>query len=243
MKKSDAVILSLMISVLAGGIFAYITSNWWIGLGAVIVFICFFVFCSSSIKKKNGNVSKEDFINTLLVYGKEKSNEYIKMLYPDSVLVDDKIIDGDTVISNNFKFSPLNEEDVAACFRYAKKHGLKNAIIFTNIADKKALNLSYRLDLPISIFNYRKTYSTLKSKGLLPNKSETVLKKRGIKSILNDFAFIPIKYFALSSISTAFFSIFVPLKLYYLAFALINAILGIVVFFLNKRLNDTKKTP
>ena len=81
----------------------------------------------------------------------------------------------------------------------------------------------------------KKLYSLLKTKRILENKSTAVLKKRGLNNILNNLAYVPIKYFALSSISTALLSFVVPMKIYYLIFALINALLGIIVFFLSKR--------
>lgn len=243
MKNSDIVILALMLCFLAGGVFAYITASWAIGFGAIVVFACFFIFCSALKQKSNRYVSREVFITTLLIDGKEKSNVYIKCLYPQAEFRDEKFICDDTLICNLFKFSALNEEDVASCFRYAKKHNLKKVIIFTNNADKKALNLSYRLDMSILVYNYKKFYSMLKSVGVLPDKnSETVLKKQNLKAIISGFAFIPVKYFAWSSISTAFLSIVLPLKLYYLVFAVINAVLGIIVFVLNRKITGAKKT-
>lgn len=242
MKNSDMIILALMLCVLAGGVFAYITASWIIGFGAIVVFICFFIFCSASIKKRNRYISREDFITALLIDGKEKSNLYIKCLYPTAEFRDEKFICDETLICNCFKFSALNEEDVASCFRYAKKHGLKKAVIFTNNADKRALNLSYRLDLPILVYNYKKFYSTLKSGGFLPDKNgERLLKKQNLKAILSGFAFIPVKYFAWSSISTAFLSIFLPMKIYYLVFAVINAVLGIAVCILNRKITEKER--
>lgn len=236
MKKSDIILLSIMISVFLGSILAYFTSSWIIGLLSIMLFCTIICIGFMLIKKKNNYISRDDFVNNLLLLGKEKSNQYIKRLYPDIVEADgNMIIQNETLISNCIKYSALGEEDVAVQYRTCKKLGLSKIIIFTNYADKKAMNLSFRLDIPTTVYPMKKLYSLLKTKRILENKSTAVLKKRGIANILNNLAYVPIKYFALSSISTALLSFVVPMKIYYLIFALINALLGIIVFFLSKR--------
>ncbi len=174
------------------------------------------------------------FLQELLLKGKEKSNEYIRMLFPKCVNGEPMIQDK-TLIINKIRYSPLGEEDIADCYRQTMSNNCDKAIIFANYADKKALNLSFKLPLSVTIYNFRKLYSLLKEKNLLPETASVKLKKRGVKEIISNLRYIPIKYFAISSISTALLSLIVPFKIYYLVFASINALIGITITVINKK--------
>lgn len=236
MKKSDVVILSLMISVLLASILAYFSNSWLIAVLSLIFFLVLFISAFLLKKNRSSNISRDDFVNNILLLGKEKSFEYINLLYPNMQTLDDKYIHGDCLISNNIKYSGLGEEEIAICYRKAKQENLKKIVIFCYFADKKAMSLAYRLSIPTVVYSSKKLYNLLKSKDLLPSKENAILKKKGIKTIFSQLAFIPVKYFAFSSMSSAFLSLIIPFKLYYLIFACINAIIGIVVFFINKRM-------
>lgn len=236
MKKSDIIILSLMLSILLASVLAYFSNSWVIAIFAMLSFLVLLI-CAFLLKtKKSSNISRDDFVNNLLLLGKDKSLDYIRLLYPDLTPLDDKFIHNNSLISNNIRYSGLGEEDIAVCYRKALQEGLNKIIIFCYFADKRAMNLAYRLSIPTVVYSTKKLYNMLKAKKLLPNKQSAILKRKGIKTILSQLAFIPVKYFAFSSMSTAIMSIFIPFKLYYLIFATINACLGIIVFFLNKRL-------
>lgn len=235
MKKSDVIILSIMISVLFASILAYFSNSWLVAILSLIFFLILFISLFLLKKNKTANISRDDFINNLLLLGKDKSTEYIKMLFNDIQPFEDKFVCENALISNNIKYSGLSEEDIAVCYRKAIQNNFYKIIIFCYYADKKAMSLAYRLSVPTVVYSSKKLYNMLRSKKFLPSKEIAVLKKKGIKTILNQFAFIPVKYFAFSSMSSAFLSLIIPFKLYYLIFACINAVLGIIAFFLNKR--------
>lgn len=235
MKKSDVIILSLMISFVLASILAYFSNSWLIAVLSLIFFLVLSISLFLMKKNRTSNISRDDFVNNLLLLGKEKSLEYINLIFPDMQAFEDKYVFEKSLISNNIKYSGLGEEDVAACFRKAKENNFDKIVIFCHYADKKAMSLAYRLSIQTVVYSTKKLYNMLRSKKLLPEKENAILKKKGIKTIFSQLAFIPVKYFAFSSMSAAFLSLFIPFKLYYLIFACINAILGIVVFFLNKR--------
>lgn len=240
MKKSDIIILSIAVCLVSGGMLAYITESFVVGILSAIIFmiISFLIF---SMRKKSNRISKEAFIQDLLLEGKNKSNEYIRKLFPN-ITDGELMIQNSTLIMNKIRYSSIGEEDIADCYRQAITNNCNKVILFSNNADKKALNLSYKLPITITVYNYRKLYSLLKEKDLLPDKPSINLKKRGIKAIILDLRYIPVKYFAISSISTALLSLIVPLRIYYLVFATINAIIGITISIINKKADlHTKK--
>lgn len=233
MKKSDIVILSIAVCLVTGGIIAYITDSLGVGILSAVIFLII-AFLLFSMKKKSNRVSKEVFLQELLLKGKEKSNEYIRMLFPNSTNVE-PIIQDKTLIINKIRYSSIGEEDIADCYRQTVSNNCDKAIIFANNVDKKALNLSFKLPISVTIYNYRKLYSLLKEKNLLPENASVKLKKRGVKEIILNLRYIPIKYFAISSISTALLSLIVPFRIYYLIFATINALIGIAITVINKK--------
>lgn len=233
MKKSDIIILSIAVCLVTGGIIAYITESFIVGILSAIIFLII-AFLLFSMKKNSNRISKEVFIQELLLKGKEKSNKYIRLLFPNCTN-DKPMIQNKTLIINKIKYSSLGEEDIADCYRQAVSNSCDKAIIFANNVDKKALNLSFKLPIKVTIYNYRKLYSLLKEKNLLPENASVKLKKRGIKEIILNLRYIPIKYFAISSISTALLSLIVPFRLYYLIFAAVNVLIGITITIINKK--------
>lgn len=235
MKQSDVILLSIMISVLLSCIFAYLSNSWTVGIIAIIVFFVLSCGALLLIKKRDKGLKKDDFLNNLLLMGKDESDKYLRKLYPDLIQSEARFLSQDRLISNCVKYSALGEEDVASNYRYAKKVNAKEIIIFTHNADKRALNLAYRLDIPTKIINFKNFYKMLKKDNLLPPTNNVLLKRRSLKSVITGLAYIPIKYFAFSCISTAIMSLFVPLKLYYLIFSAINALIGIGAFAIQQK--------
>lgn len=236
MKKSDKLIITVVIFLFSFALLCYLLDNL-IALPLSITISILFLLSVNLIKPKN-NITVDEFAKRILLLGKEESDKLIEKLNPTALKKDFGYISDDLIILNKVKYSPLSEEDVASAYRIAIKEGASEVLLYCLRVDKKALFLINELLIKIKPISIKKMYSSLKKISALPDKPPKI-KRKGIKGLIVGLCYIPSKHFLLISVVLSLMSLVSPIKLYYLIFAFIDALIGLVIEIIKRKALDT----
>ncbi|MBQ7653287.1 MAG: hypothetical protein IJS93_02850 [Clostridia bacterium] len=234
MKKSDLVVFGILTFAFTFSIATYTFKRVWLSLTIAIAFSVAYCCIVLLARKRARFEKKEDFERNLLLSGKPRSNELIKSLYENAQeITPELLLLDDTLVLNAVKYGGIGEEDIASLYRKSLETKANKAIVYMRKIDKNALTLARSLPLKIDFFDLKKLYGKLKENNLLNYVEDAPKARPKLKDVLSGIKGVPPKYFLFTAIACALSSVFLPMKIYYLIVAAINAAFGIVVIIWN----------
>ena len=171
-------------------------------------------------------------ISTSKFFGELFSKKYKTVTRSEFLILKDKEIDKTSyIVLPVFTTPKINGDYVRRAFILAKRHNIKKAVIMCNAFDKDAENvISGIKSVEIKLLDKYSVYKMMEQYNVFPAIEEETAgsptkKKFRINFVLNK---ITASGFFYAALYLSFFSLIVPIKIYYLAAAGINLILGIV---------------
>ena len=237
-KALDKTLLSILSATVLFVLFYTLTDSVILGAIAALLALLSFRFLLHSIRPKTpkDRLSLRDFIRYVLLNGNSVLKSAIELSFPTDATVTDA--DGNTLVTEGekryllyyaFKFGALSEEDVAKCYRLAKKYDAHAIYALTNHAERKALAVTEYVPQRFSVVSAHTVYKYLMKKGLLPTKSCFCRKKTKVS---NFFRIVingsNVKYYLICGLSTSLIALITPFRIYYLTFAFLNLLLAIL---------------
>ena len=212
----------------------YALKRVWLSFTLASAFTVIYACLILLTRKRKKYKSKEDFERELLLKGKDGTNEILKTLYDKASEIEPQyFLDREKLVVNGIKYGGIGEEDVAQIYRKSQALDVKNAVVYMRRIDKNALALARSLPLKFDFFDLKKLYGEMKEKNLLTFAETTPRVRPKIKDVLQGVKNVPPKYFLFTAVTCALTSVFLPMKLYYLIVAGVNAIIGITIIALN----------
>lgn len=239
---TDRIFLSILIFILILCWSLYLTRSFWqsavIGVAATVLINLIWLSVSARLAK-NKTMSRSELFRLLAVMGIEESTMLLYNTLPADMRSELSppafIINGDTLVYNNLKFSPTNEEDIAKMYRICKAKSLIKAVFVAARTDRKLM--TFAAYLGISTFFPDKIYVKryLVRHNALPKAPDSVkvkIPRIKLKELfLTVFDRRKAKYYIFSGIMLLLMSMLTPLKLYYLIFASVPLLLAAISLF------------
>ena len=237
--------LDKILLYLLGSFILYIITYYTVKNIAAAVFISFLlvilfraIFIHLYVKKRNKSViSISDMEKEFALMGKEQTDYILNTVAPYFkpektengffITKDNKLI----YIVPDYKFSPIGADEVAKFYRHAKKNNVSEIWILGKNPPRAVSVLAGNLDLKIKFPQSKKLHSYLHSQNALMPKKRAVKNPRrpNFKNIYNGiFAKNRAKYFALSGLWLAFFSLFGFMRIYYLIMCVLCFVVALI---------------
>ena len=240
MNKLDKVIVFVFGLFFAIITFFVIVKNW---VGAIVIGILVAITVTilsihiSNRTNNKKNITMGEMENELALMG-NKQSEYLLSALPPAykpTLCDNGISieknNQKIYLATNYKFSPTSSDDVAKFYRFAKNNDICKVVVMGKTPSRQTLLLASSLSVIFYFYPSKKLHAFLISQNaIMPRKKTTITKhKTKILPQLNViFDKKRARYFALSGISLALFSIFSPIRIYYLVICAICLVCAVI---------------
>ncbi|MDD3946528.1 MAG: hypothetical protein PHI19_01660 [Clostridia bacterium] len=241
----DKVFISVLIFLLLFFWSLYFTRSWWqsaiLAVAASVLVILIWLTVSVRVKKSR-TPSRIEVFRLLAAMGYEESTALLYDTLPVHIRSDfappSFVLNGDTLVYNNLKFTPTIEEDIAKMYRLCKAKGLSKAIFVAARTDRKMMSLAAYLGISAYFPDRFTIKNYLVRHNAVPQPPEPVqfklpkLKIKELAPIVFDRR--KVKYYLFSGIMLLLMSLITPLRLYYLIFSSVPMVLAIISLFIKE---------
>lgn len=258
-----AVLLSVATISFVGG--AYITDSYAWGIAFALLSMLATVLATKILPKRQKGVSLGQFTAMLLLEGKALSTAYLYRLYPPidpehaatdesertandrqrlSDICDvtpteprDAYYDREgRYVVNALGYGKAGEEWAAKIYRTLKPAKVRMVVAVVDV-DRKALAILGAVAEDIKVLHPKELLRRLHKVGVRPT-CDRARTRLSAKVLLSSLSYRHAYLFALSAAGCALFSLFLPIKTYYYAFAIANALLAIGVVAVKKLVKE-----
>lgn len=240
MNLLDRILLYLLGTFIVYSVTYSIAKNIAVSLFVSFLLIVLFrtVFIHLLTKKRNKTeISISDMEKEFALMGKEQADYIFNTVAP--YFKPQKTENGFFIEKNdkriyvvtNFKFSPTGADEVAKFYRHAKANNIYEVWILGKNPPRAVSLLAGNLNLKIKFLQSKKLHSYLHSQNALMPKKRIIKNphKPNFKNIYNGiFAKNRAKYFALSGLWLAFFSLFGFMRIYYLVTCVLCFVVALI---------------
>lgn len=238
-KIIDRVFISLLILLPLLVWALYLTRSLWqsvvLSVAVTVLLNLIWIGISTRLNKKR-TPSKIEIFKLLSALGTEETTALLyNSLPPDmrsELTAQTFILNKDTLVFNNIKFAPSNEEDIAKMYRLCKARGLTKAIFIANRTERKLMAFAAYLGIAATFPDRLTIKQYLVRHNALPAPPQPVkikLPKYKLKELLSlVIDRRKAKYYIFSGLMLLLMSLLTPLKLYYLIFASLPLLLATI---------------